>query len=69
MKQLIEEGYGARILLSGDQGRRSYLKSYGGCPGFEHLQKGFIPLMRKKGIAEDSIRQITVENPSNIFAF
>lgn len=69
VKQLIEEGYGARILLSGDQGRRSYLKSYGGGPGFEHLQKGFIPLMRKKGIAEDSIRQITVENPSNIFAF
>lgn len=69
LNQLIGKGYVNKILLSGDQGRRSYLKSYGGGPGFEHLQKGFIPLMRKKGITEENIRQITVENPKNIFAF
>ncbi|NLA52668.1 MAG: hypothetical protein GX860_11210 [Alcaligenaceae bacterium] len=69
LKQLIKEGYGFRILLSGDQGRRSYFKSYGGGPGFEYLLKGFIPLMRKKGISEGDIRQITVGNPKNFFTF
>lgn len=69
LKQLIKGGVANRILLSGDQGRQSYLKSYGGGPGFEYLLKGFIPLMRKKGISEEGIRQITVENPKNFFAF
>ena len=69
LKQLIEKGFAHKILLSGDQGRRSYLQSYGGSPGFEYLQKGFIPLMREKGISEDIIQQITVENPKNLFAF
>ena len=69
IKELIKEGFGNRILISGDMGRQSYLKSYGGAPGFEHLLHGFIPLMREAGISEEDIKLLTVDNPQNFFAF
>ena len=69
IKQLIEEGFGNRILVSGDMGRQSYLKSYGGAPGFEHLLNSFIPLMREMEISEENIKLLTVDNPKNFFAF
>ena len=36
MRSMIESGYGDRLMLGGDMARRSYLKAYGGGPGFEY---------------------------------
>ncbi len=41
--ELVEAGYGRRILLSGDLARRSYLRAYGGGPGYRYIASVFVP--------------------------
>ena len=41
--QLIEGGFGQKILFAGDLARRSYWRCYGGKPGLEYLLAGTRP--------------------------
>jgi phosphotriesterase-related protein len=41
--ELVRAGYGRRILLSGDMARRSYLRAYGGGPGYRYIAMSFVP--------------------------
>jgi len=41
--ELVEAGYGRRILLSGDMARKSYLRAYGGGPGYRYIAGTFVP--------------------------
>jgi phosphotriesterase-related protein len=41
--ELVRAGYGRRILLSGDMARRSYLRAYGGGPGYRYIAMNFVP--------------------------
>lgn len=66
---LIEAGYVDRLLISGDMGRKSYLKAYGGGPGFEFILKKFIPRLRESGVTEEQIETIWVTNPARWLAF
>nr|WP_207890478.1 phosphotriesterase-related protein [Rubrobacter taiwanensis] len=68
IKNLLGHGYGARLLISGDMGRRSYLHAYGGGPGFRYILTKFIPRLRDEGISEESIEQIFVANPARWLA-
>ncbi|MEX0975192.1 MAG: phosphotriesterase-related protein [Bacillota bacterium] len=71
IKYLVKIGYGKRILISGDMARRSYLRSYGGGPGFAYILKMFIPRLRDElredgvsvGVADDIIADLLVNNP------
>lgn len=45
---LIDAGYGRRILLSGDMARKSYLRAYGGGPGFRHIACTFVPRLQQR---------------------
>ncbi len=64
--QLIEDGHRDRLLLSSDVGKRGALRSYGG-PGYDHVITGFLPLLRRRGIGEEDIRALTVDNPRRLF--
>ena len=70
---LIEAGYTDRILLSHDAGwyepGQPGGRPSGGVRGFTALVKDFLPLLHSRGIQEDIIHQITVENPFLAFAF
>jgi phosphotriesterase-related protein len=70
---LIEAGYAGRILLSHDAGwyepGQPGGRPSGGVRGFTSLIEDFLPPLRSRGIGEDVIRQITVENPFMAFAF
>ena len=66
---LKEHGYINRIMISGDMGRASYLKGYGGGPGFRYIKTKFIPRMLRNGFTEDDIEQIFVRNPKNWLTF
>jgi phosphotriesterase-related protein len=70
---LIEAGYAGRILLSHDAGwyepGQPGGRPSGGVRGFTALMEDFLPHLRTRGIGEDVIRQITVENPFRAFAF
>jgi phosphotriesterase-related protein len=43
--------------------RRSYLKAYGGGPGFEYLLTEFTPRLVREGFTEEDLRLIWEENP------
>ena len=63
MRTMIEAGYGDRLMLGGDMARRSYLKAYGGGPGFEYLLQEFTPRLVREGFTEGELHLIWQENP------
>ena len=63
LRLLKEQGYLKQILISGDMGRASYLKGYGGGPGFEFIKTKFIPRLLRNGFTEEDIAQIFIINP------
>jgi phosphotriesterase-related protein len=65
--RMLERGHGDRILLSQDVCDNSQLVFYGG-NGYTYLQETFLPRLRERGVGEDEIRRITVENPRRLLA-
>ena len=66
--RLITQGYLKRILVSQDIFLKNRYQSYGGA-GYAHILLNAVPLMRHKGISEEQIHTILVENPKRILAF
>jgi len=66
--RLITQGYLKRILVSQDVFLKNRYQSYGGA-GYAHILLNAVPLMRHKGISEEQIHTILVENPKRILAF
>lgn len=69
LNRLIDAGHGERIMISADMGRRSYLKAYGGGPGFEYIIKKFIPRLRDSGWDDALVKKVFVSNPSRWLDF
>jgi phosphotriesterase-related protein len=69
LNRLVDAGHAERIMISGDMGRRSYLKGYGGGPGFEYIIKRFIPRLRAYGWDDDVVEQVFVTNPARWLDF
>jgi len=65
---LVEEGFLNQILISQDHCFKSRLCRYGG-PGYAHILNNVVPLMRQKGITEEQIHTILVENPKRLLSF
>ena len=63
--QLIEAGYGDRILLSQDVCWKSHLRKYGGS-GYTYIQETFLPYLSALGVSDEAQRQIMVENPRRV---
>jgi phosphotriesterase-related protein len=66
--QLIEEGYLNQILLAQDFCFKCCLATYGGY-GYAHLIRNLIPFMRAKGMTEEQIYTLLVENPRRLLEF
>lgn len=64
---LVREGFGDRTLISTDTCRRSQLHRFGG-RGFDFLFARVLPGLRRAGISEQAIRQMTIANPARILA-
>lgn len=65
IKQIIKlaaEGYLGRILISHDTGNKVRLTSYGG-NGFLLIPEVIVPLMLKRGLTQNQVHTLTVENP------
>ena len=66
---LIDDGFLDRILVSHDHCTKHRLWSYGG-PGYAHIVENVVPLvMREKGMTEEQVRAILVENPKRLLTF
>jgi phosphotriesterase-related protein len=61
--ELVERGYAKKVMLSHDLARKSRL-TQGGGHGYKHLASTFLPRLRKLGLPEQEIKQITVTNPA-----
>lgn len=59
---LFEKGRGHQVLLSHDVCRRLHLKISGGF-GFDYIPTKFLPELRKAGLGDREIEQLTVGNP------
>ena len=70
---LIEAGYTDQLLLSHDAGWYNPARPDGlpdeGFRGYTALTKEFLPALLERGITEEQVRLITVNNPARAFAF
>jgi predicted metal-dependent phosphotriesterase family hydrolase len=65
---LADAGYGGRLLLGGDTGRRSMMRAFDGGPGLDYLFARFKPRLERE-LGSELSRRIFVENPAQAFAF
>ena len=69
LRQLVKDGFGERLMLSNDMGRRSHHKVYGYGPGFNWIKERFIPrLVEDEGFAEEAVHKFMYDNPQRIYA-
>jgi len=66
--QLIADGYLDQILISGDTCFKHQLVNYGGY-GYAHILRDIVPLMRNKGMSDEQIHTLLVENPKRVLSF
>jgi phosphotriesterase-related protein len=65
---LAEKGLFGQLLLGGDTGRSSTMRSYGGGPGLDYLFARFKPRLERE-LGTELSRLIFVDNPARAFAF
>lgn len=67
--QILQAGFGSQLLLSHDRGWYDPAQPGGGAPRpFTYLTQSFLPKLRAAGVAEDTLRALTVDNPFRAFA-
>lgn len=63
--RLIAAGHVDQILLSQDVCTKVQLKAYGGT-GYSYILETFLPHLRRRGVSEEHIRKMMVENPRRV---
>jgi phosphotriesterase-related protein len=66
--RLISEGFVDRVLLAQDVCAKHRLAHYGG-HGYDHLLKNITPRMVLRGITEEQLNTMLVENPKRLLTF
>ncbi len=64
---LVARGHGAKLLISGDLGRKSYWSAYGGKPGLDYLPKTFLSMLCAAGLTTAQAEALVVGNPAQAF--
>jgi predicted metal-dependent phosphotriesterase family hydrolase len=65
--RLTQAGFGDRIVLSGDLARRSYLRAWGGAPGYAYILGPFRDMLQAAGI--DSTSLLLAGNPAHLLTW
>jgi phosphotriesterase-related protein len=68
ISDLAESGLSRQLLLGGDTGRSSTMRSCGGGPGLDYLFARFKPRLERE-LGQELSRLIFVDNPARAFAF
>lgn len=66
--ELINKGYLSQMLISQDIWNKTQRCAYGGW-GYAHILRDTLPVMRVKGMTEEQIHTIMVENPRRLLTF
>jgi phosphotriesterase-related protein len=67
IKALIDDGFGGRILLSGDVFLKMMLARHGG-NGYAHVLVAVLPLLARLGVSAEDRRRLVVDNPRAVFS-
>lgn len=67
ISEVVGAGFGDRVLLGLDLGRRDYFRAYDGGPGMRYLMSVFVPRLERR-IGAAQVRRILVDNPARAFA-
>jgi phosphotriesterase-related protein len=62
---LLAAGHAGRMVLGGSVWTKSQLRAYGGM-GYAHLLRRIVPELRRRGVGEDDLRRMLVENPARL---
>lgn len=68
VEHVIAEGKQGSILLAHDVCSKHRLKTYGG-HGFDHILTRIVPRMRARGMSEEVVQLILVDNPTRMLTF
>jgi phosphotriesterase-related protein len=68
IRDLMSHGYGDQILISQDFDQKYRYKSFGG-HGYDHILTNAIPAMRRRGMTDDQIDSLLIDNPKRLFTF
>lgn len=66
---LVGRGYGAKLVISGDLGRRSYWRVHGGEPGLDFIPRKFLAMLTAAGLTSGQAEALVVDNPARVFAY
>ena len=65
---LLGQGWVERLLLSSDRCYRSDLHAFGGA-GYDVVFTKFFEMLRDRGVADEEIDMMTIENPRRVLAW
>ena len=66
--ELLDRGYGSRLLLGHDVCTKMQLTKYGG-KGYAYIPEHVIPWLRASGVSEEETEQLLYENPRRALTF
>lgn len=66
--ELIEKGYLSQILMAQDFCFKCDLAAYGGY-GYAHIIRNLLPFMRAKGVTDEQIHTLLIDNPRRFLKF
>ena len=67
LRKLVADGYGDRLMLSNDMGRRSHHTVYGKGPGWQWIKQRFLPRLLDEGFTQETIDKFMIENPARFY--
>ena len=65
--ELLDAGFGDRLLISQDVCTKVQLLKYAGF-GYGHILRSILPRLRRRGVDEATVRKLLVENPARVLA-
>jgi len=68
VKLLIENGYLNNVTISHDIHTKHRLKAYGG-HGYTHILENVVPMMKSRGVTQEQINTILIDNPKSWLSF
>lgn len=68
IKDLIDQGFIRQLLISQDTCLKTKLVRYGG-QGYAHILRNIAPQMHARGVTEEHLRTLMVENPRRLLCF
>ena len=69
LRELGEAGYGERLLLGTDSGKRSYQRAYGSTTGVDYNPAVDGPRMLCEGFERSYVEQLLMYNAQTFFTF